>query len=93
MNIIAIAQKNHRIRWHEKYFVAALIYIYKTPLQSGPHKFRKFRYSSEGKVFFRTFGIMPLFVSQSEFVTKKQTNTERGYCWGPSSFEGPQKQD
>jgi hypothetical protein len=41
------------------------------------------------KVFFRTFGIRPSFVSQSEFVTRKQTNFVRGYCWGPSSVEGP----
>jgi hypothetical protein len=30
---------------------------------------------------------------QSKFVTKKQINTARGYCWGPSSSEGPQKCD
>jgi hypothetical protein len=32
-------------------------------------------------------------MSQSEFVTKKQINTARGFCWGPSSSEGPQKHD
>jgi hypothetical protein len=30
-------------------------------------------------------------MSQSEFVILKQINTARGYCWGPSSSEGPQK--
>jgi hypothetical protein len=52
---------------------------------------RRFRYLSGEKVFFWTFGLRPTFISQSKFVTKKQTNTTRGYCWGPSSFEGPQK--
>jgi hypothetical protein len=28
-------------------------------------------------------------MSQSKFVTKKQINTVRGYCWGPSSSKGP----
>jgi hypothetical protein len=48
-------------------------------------------YSSKGKVFFRTFGLRPSSISQSEFVILKQINTVRGYCWGPSSSEGPQK--
>jgi hypothetical protein len=48
-------------------------------------------YSSKGKVFFRTFGLRPSSMSQSEFVILKQINTARGYCWGPSSSEGPQK--
>jgi hypothetical protein len=51
------------------------------------------RYSSEEKVFFRIFGKRPSFTSQSKFVTKKQINTVRGYCWGPFSSEGPQKRD
>jgi hypothetical protein len=66
------------------------IYIQNTTAK-WPSQFRKFRYSSEGKVFFRTFDIRPSFVSQYEFVIKKQTNTVRGYCWGHSSSEGPQK--
>jgi hypothetical protein len=32
-------------------------------------------------------------MSQSEFVILKQINTARGYCWGPSSSEGPQKRN
>jgi hypothetical protein len=32
-------------------------------------------------------------MSQSEFVLLKQINTMRGYCWGPSSSEGPQKRN
>jgi hypothetical protein len=28
-------------------------------------------------------------MSQSKFVTMKQINTARGYCWGPSPSEGP----
>jgi hypothetical protein len=32
-------------------------------------------------------------MSQFEFVILKQINTMRGYCWGPSSFEGPQKRN
>jgi hypothetical protein len=46
---------------------------------------------SDGKVFFRTFGARPPFISQSVFVARKQTNTARGYYCGPLSFEGPQK--
>jgi hypothetical protein len=34
----------------------------------GPPFVIDFRYSSEGKVFFRTFGLRPSFTSQSEFV-------------------------
>jgi hypothetical protein len=56
-----------------------------------PPQLRKFCYLSDEKVFFRTFGIRPLFISQAELVTKKQTNTARGYSWGPSSFKGLQK--
>ena len=50
-------------------------------------------YSSKGKVFFRTFGVKPSSMSQSKFVILKQINIARGYCWGPSASEGPQKQD
>jgi hypothetical protein len=32
-------------------------------------------------------------MSQSEFVILNKINTARGYCWGPSSSEGPQKHD
>jgi hypothetical protein len=51
------------------------------------------RYSSEGKVFFQTFSKRSSFILQSKFVIKKQINTTRGYCWGPSYPEGPQKSD
>jgi hypothetical protein len=44
-------------------------------------------YSSKEKVFFRTFGLRPSSISQSEFIIA------RGYCWGPSASEGPQKHD
>jgi hypothetical protein len=67
-------------------------YIYMQKLlQKWPLQSRKFHYPSDGKVFFRTFDIRPPFISQSEFDTRKQTNTARGYCWGPLSVEGPQK--
>jgi hypothetical protein len=45
------------------------VHIY-TPsaLQLGAPFVIDFRYSSEGKVFFRTFGLRPSFTSQSEFI-------------------------
>jgi hypothetical protein len=30
-------------------------------------------------------------MSQSKFIILKQINIARGYCWGPSAYEGPQK--
>jgi hypothetical protein len=46
---------------------------------------------SDGKVYFWTFDICPLFILQSKSVQRKRTNTVRGYYCGPSFFQGPQK--
>jgi hypothetical protein len=44
-------------RWHEKYSRHNLLYIYtQRPTSWWVPQFRMIRYSSEGKVFFRTFG-------------------------------------
>jgi hypothetical protein len=31
------------------------------------------------------------FIRSLNLLQKEQTNTARGYCWGPSSFEDPKK--
>jgi hypothetical protein len=48
-------------------------------------------YSSKGKVFFRTFGLRPSSMSQSEFVILNKLILRGATVGGPSSSEGPQK--
>jgi hypothetical protein len=92
-NAIAIAQKNN-CKLVARTFFCHNPHIYtQNTTAKWPPWFKSFRYSSEGKVFFRTFGKRPSFILQYVFATKKQTNTTRGYCWGPSSSEGPQKHE
>ena len=72
---------------YDRIYTPRALKIEKTPLVS------ECCYSSKGKVFFRTFGLKPSSMSQSKFIILKQINIARGYCWGPSAYEGPQKQD
>jgi hypothetical protein len=72
----------------------AWVHIY-TPsaLQlEGPHLSLTIAILAKGKVFFRTFGLS-LRSCRSLNSLLQQINTARGYCWGPSSSEGPQKHD
>ena len=56
-------------RWHEKYSQHRHLYIYtQSSTARWVPRFRTIRYSSKGKVFFRTFGVKPSSISQSKFI-------------------------
>jgi hypothetical protein len=66
------------------------MYICKAPVHDGPHGTDGFAILAKEGVF-SDLRLKAFVISQPEFVTKEQTNTARGYCWRPSSSEGPQK--
>jgi hypothetical protein len=58
----------------------------------GPHLSLTFAILAKGRCFFGP-SAKGLRSRRSLNLLHEQINTARGYCWGPSSSEGPQKHD
>jgi hypothetical protein len=59
----------------------------------GPHFSLTFAILAKGRCFLDLR--LKAFVHVADLICyiQEQINTTRGYCWGPSSSEGPQKHD
>jgi hypothetical protein len=68
------------------------IYMPNTLQLGGPYMSLTFAILAKGNVFFSDLRLKA-FVRIAVRICRihKQINTARGYCWGPSSSEGPQK--
>ena len=57
----------------------------------GPHLSLTFAILAKGRCFFGPSAKGLRSRRSLNLLIQKQINTARGYCWGPSSSEGPQK--
>jgi hypothetical protein len=65
------------------------IYMPSAPRFGGSYMSVMFAIQAKGRCFFGPSAKGLRSHRNLKFVTKKQNNTARGYCWGPFSSEGP----
>jgi hypothetical protein len=69
------------------------IYMPSASQIGGSYMSVSFAILAKGRRFFRPSAKGLRSRRSLNLLQRKQINTARGYCWGPSSSEGPQKRD
>jgi hypothetical protein len=69
------------------------IYMPSASQLGGPYMSLTFAILAKGRCFFGPSAKGLRSRRSLNLLIQKQINTARGYCWGPSSSEGPQKRD
>jgi hypothetical protein len=78
---------------HQMLSMRAPIYMPSASQLGGPYMSVSFAILAKGRCFFGPLAKGLRSHRSLNLLTKKQINTARGYCWGPSSSEGPKKCD
>jgi hypothetical protein len=78
---------------HQMLSMRVPIYMPSASQLGGPYMSLTFAILAKGRCFFGPSAKGLRSRRSLNLLIQKQINTARGYCWGPSSSEGPQKRD